>query len=73
MYHWQIAKYAKYLKNMQNIKVKIKYAEYALPALLMTQANQYQNPDENVALNSGRQHRFRRAIQSIYLVITRTS
>ncbi len=33
----------------------------------------YQNPDENVALNSRRQHRFGRAIRSIYWVITRTT
>ncbi len=33
----------------------------------------YQNPDENVVLNSRRQHRFGRAIWSIYWVITWTT
>ncbi len=36
-------------------------------------ANPYQNPDENVVLNSGWPHRFGYAIRSIYSVITWTT
>jgi hypothetical protein len=62
------------LVSTKHILIWQVHTEYVLrQSTYLGQNNPYQNPDENVALNSWRQHRFGRAIRSIYSVITRTS
>ncbi len=62
-----IPKYAKYVINMQNMYVKIDYAEYALHTLLMTQA-----PTLSTGVTDTRTRRSHRTRKSTLLILRRS-